>query len=412
MGTVAPRVRQTRLDKLHINKANPRRISDERLASLKRALEADPEMLQARPLIALPDGRVIAGNMRLRAALELGWKTIPAITVDLDEARAQQWLLRDNQEYGEWEDASLAMLLEDLAAQGADLDLTGFADDAVSRLLDTLAASSDQEPPTPAAPALQEKWVTASGQLWDVGRHRIICGDCRDVAIIGRLVESSKPHLICADPPYNVNYRGGTNKTGPGIQRERADAYHDTFADYEAFIAAALTSAGAVCEKKAALMLWHSSSESLAIHQAMGETGWQQRSLIVWDKGSIKGGLGQTGKQYRTRFEPCVYAHRRGQSPYWYGPGNESDLWEVAGPVSNPLHPTMKPVELYERTLRNHTRRGDYVLELFSGSGTTLIACEQMGRCGLAVEIDPGFVAVALERLSALGLEPRLAESA
>jgi DNA modification methylase len=200
--------------------------------------------------------------------------------------------------------------------------------------------------------------------------------------------------MVMADPPYNVDYRGGSStKT-----QERADAYPDKFVDYEGWLTSVLKAAFGGSDETAALHLWHASKELRAILRACDAARWQDRTLIVWDKGSIKGGLGQTGKQYRNQYEPMLYCHKKNRTPRWYGPGNESDIWAEKGPSASPLHPTMKPVALYERCLRNHTAARDVVLECFSGSGTTIIAAEQLGRRCYAMEIDARYVAVAIRR--------------
>lgn len=174
-------VRQTPLAELRENPANPRRIRPDRLEQLKQALAADPDMLRARPLVALPDGTVICGNMRLRAARELGWQKIPAVVADLDPERITLWTLRDNQEYGEWDDGQVGDILAGLAAQDVDLTLTGFADADLRRLLNQAArrpADPDDAPEPPAKPR------SKPGEVYELGPHRLVCGDARDAAVV------------------------------------------------------------------------------------------------------------------------------------------------------------------------------------------------------------------------------------
>jgi ParB-like chromosome segregation protein Spo0J len=167
---------EARLDRLRCWPHNPRTIRPERLEQLKRALADDPEMLRARPLLALPDGTVIAGNQRLRAARELGWQTIPVITVSLERERARLWALRDNNLYGEWEEQALAELLAELGEGGVDLALSGFADRELERLLAGIepAADPDEAPPLPGEPESE------LGRIYQLGPHRLACGDARD----------------------------------------------------------------------------------------------------------------------------------------------------------------------------------------------------------------------------------------
>src|SRR5881392_3291954 len=195
------------LERLRPWPENPRTIRPERLEQLKQALSDDREMLQARPLIALPDGTVIAGNQRLRAARELGWATIPVITVALEPERARLWALRDNNPYGDWDEPALAELLAELAAGGVDLALSGFAGGEIDRLLAGIEAASDPDdaPPLPAGEPESEP-----GRIHDLGPHRLACGDARDGELLGRLLEGERPGLLWSDPPYGVDYVGKT----------------------------------------------------------------------------------------------------------------------------------------------------------------------------------------------------------
>lgn len=195
------RARDVPVGKLHANPANPRTISDERLKALMRSIESEPGMLDARPVVALRDGTIIAGNMRWRACRELGRPTIPAVTVDLDDERAKLWLLRDNNEYGEWEDDQLAGLLAELQAADVDLDLSGFGSDAIDALLASLQpdAGRDTEPgPCPVEPR------SKLGDLYVLGDHRLLCGDSTVVADVERLMDGQRASLMVTDPPYGV----------------------------------------------------------------------------------------------------------------------------------------------------------------------------------------------------------------
>src|SRR5579862_6928134 len=201
-----PRAVATSLAELRAWPENPRRISPGQLDALQRALTADPEMLWARPLIALPDGLVVCGNQRLRAALELGWTTIPTIRVDLDTERARLWALRDNNTFGEWDEGALASLLEELSADGVDLALTGFDSSELDRLLADLqpAADPDEAPPLPAAPDSQP------GCIYELGPHRLACGDARDPDLLAALAAGAQVEVVWSDPPYGVGYVGKT----------------------------------------------------------------------------------------------------------------------------------------------------------------------------------------------------------
>jgi hypothetical protein len=206
--SVEPEIRELALEGLREWPRNPRRISKPRLEQLKRALTAEPEMLRARPLIALPDGTVIAGNQRLRAARELGWQTIPVVTVSLERERARLWALRDNNSYGEWEEQALAELLAELGEGGVDLALSGFADRELERLLAGIepAADPDEAPPLPGEPESE------LGRIYQLGPHRLACGDARDRELLERLLGDAQPVVLWSDPPYGVDYVGKTKR--------------------------------------------------------------------------------------------------------------------------------------------------------------------------------------------------------
>jgi hypothetical protein len=387
-----PRVKQVPLASLHANKANPRKITDERLESLKRALTADPEMLHARPLIALPDGRVIAGNMRLRAATELGWKTIPTVTVDLDERRAQEWLLRDNQEYGEWDEPSLAMLLEDLAAGGADLDLTGFDDREVERLLDSLQASNGAEPAAPdPTPALRAKWGVEPGQLWQIGAHRLVCADATSIDAYTTLLGDEKAALTATDPPYNVGIDyGDHDDTKPA----------DT---YEAFSTAWMDAAASASNAQIVTPGWNNLAFWLATFQPYYTAVWIKTNSMT------RGKVAQFACWEPICFHGATFKRKRPNDVFDYPVADQHA--NGIGSLT-PMHPCPKPLAMWIDIVKSYTPRDALILDPFAGSGTAIIACEHAGRRCAAIDIEPRYVAVTLERLAGIGLEPRLAASA
>ena len=205
---VSWRVREVPIDRLRAWERNPRRISPERKAQLAESLEGDRLMLQARPLVALADGRVFLGNQRLAVAVELGWKTVPAIVVDIPEDQARMWALRDNNPYGEWDDSLLAELLAEIAADGIDLALTGFD----SRELDRLLASLQSENDPDDIPDLPEKPDSKLGEVYELGGHLVACTDSTDQATIERLFAGARAELMWTDPPYGVEYVGKTSR--------------------------------------------------------------------------------------------------------------------------------------------------------------------------------------------------------
>ncbi len=389
--TVAP------LTALHPHPANPRKISKERLEALKLALQADPEMLRARPLIALPDGTVIAGNQRLRAALELGWPEIPVCFVDLDEERARLWALRDNNPYGEWDDHAVAELLSGMG--DVELALTGFDPADLDRIL----RSTPRERPDPdEVPDPPAKPRSKLGQVYELGPHRLLCGDSRDATQLERLLGGQRVDMVWTDPPYGISYADknkSLNKTDRGNRIQTPiEADHIDIAGLEALLRASLGSAVEVCRPGA---VWFVAAPGMAAQlrvfvNVLSDLGvW--RSTIVW----VKDGHVLGRSDYHGQHEHLLYGWVEGAAHRPPRTRSETTVWEVPRPRVNDLHPTMKPVELVARAIGNHTCRGEIVLDPFAGSGSTLIAADDLGRRAFLIEIDPRYCDVIRARWEA-----------
>jgi DNA modification methylase len=380
------------ISQLRLWPENPRSITTSRLAELKQALEADPEMLWARPLIALPNGTVICGNQRLIAARELGWKTIPVITVDLDRERARLWALRDNATYGVWDEPTLAELLAELAQDGVDLGLTGFETREIDRLLEGLEAPTDPDdvPPPPETPE------SRLGEVFELGPHRLLCGDARDEEALERLLLDEQAEVVWTDPPYGVDYVGKT-KQKLRIQNDQPDGIpqllHEAFPAVDTVLA---PSARIYVASPGGLL-------GLVFRQAVVEAGWRLHQTLVWCKQTPT----LAHSDYQPAHEDILYAWKPGpgrpgrgrhRGSKWYGDNSQTTVFHIDRPSRNADHPTMKPVALIEAMLRNSSRRGDIVLDPFAGSGSTLIACERLGRRCFAVELDPVYCDVIRRR--------------
>ena len=255
----------------------------------------------------------------------------------------------------------------------------------------------DPGPQIDRAEELQEKWQVERGQVWEIGRHRLMCGDSTDAGDVGKLMGGKKARLVYTDPPYGVDYDGGT------MVREKlsGDANPSIYGEFLPLI-------GKAVEEKAPLYLWHSEPVAVPVLQAVANADYAIRALIIWNKNQAQ--FGALSAQYKQKHEPCWYLHRQGVAPYWYGPTNEVTAWDIDRDSANKLHPTQKPAVLARRALGNSSKQGDTVLDLFVGSGSTLIACEQTNRVGYGMEIEPKYCAVTLERLTGMGLEARLIE--
>ena len=380
------------LERLQPWAENPRTIREPRLEDLKRSLVEDREMLAARPLLALPDGTVFAGNQRLRAARELGWDTIPVLTVELDWERARVWALRDNNPYGEWDEPALAELLAELAADGVDLALAGFGSADLDRLLGALPVvrDPDEAPPLPATPE------SKPGRLYQLGAHRLLCGDATDPEQLRRLLAAEQAEVLWTDPPYGVEYTGKTS-AALRIQNDEAAALPE-------LLRAAFAAADRVLAPSARFYIAAPAGpRGTEFRLAVGEVGWQLHQTLVWVKQTPV--LGHS--DYHYMHEDILYGWKPGsgrpgrgrhRGSRWYAGHDQTTVFFHDRPARSTEHPTMKPVALIEAQLRNSSLRGDLVLDPFAGSGSTLIACQQLGRRCAAVELDPGYCDVIRRR--------------
>ncbi len=397
------KVVEERLSRLRFFERNPRSISLERLEALKRSLVADREMLWVRPLIALLDRRVICGNMRLLAARELKWVTIPVAYVDLDEGRARLWVLRDNNGYGEWDDTLPAFLAE-MAADGVDLDLSGLAPEDLEQFIREASRSPrdpDEAPPAPAVPR------SKPGEVYELGPHRLVCGDATDPDVVETLTAGERASAVWTDPPYGVEYVGKTSQA-LRLVNDSPDATLALLTD-------AFVSVGGVLEPGAPFYVASPAGPMGSVFRGALETaGWRLHQCLVWVKDALV--LGHS--DYHYRHEDILFGHLPGggrpgrgrhQGSRWRGDNAQDTVFEVARPKRSETHPTIKPVELITAQLRNSIRPGEVVLDPFAGSGSTLIAAETLGARAFLVEIDPRYADVCRQRYADYVGRPELA---
>jgi DNA modification methylase len=264
---------------------------------------------------------------------------------------------------------------------------------------DAGASDVDAEPQVDKADELREKWQTARGQVWQLDAHKLMCGDSTSADDVARLMAGEKADCVFTDPPYGVNYEGGLNEK----KREKL-AGDESGELYTRFLPITLQ----VCKPSAPLYIWFADRTGKPVYEAVERAGYKVRALIMWHK--LKAHYGNFMAQYMQKHEPCLYCVK--DTPAWFGPTNEVTVWEYDQPSANEHHPTQKPVELAVRAIKNSSEKNAVVADWFSGSGTTIIACEQLGRKCRAMEISEAYTAVALERWSqATGKTPVLLEA-
>lgn len=345
------------------------------------------------PVLVSAEGEVIAGHGRILAATELGLSEVPVIMLDhLSEAQRRAYRIADNKltELGEWNDELLAQELHALNGDGFDLTLTGLDAAELDRLMGELQDEQQGVEGEDDVPSPPEDPVTRSGDLWVLGNHRLLCGDATCDADVERLLDGAVPHLMVTDPPYGVDYDpewrneaglSATARTGKVSNDDRAD-WREAWALFPGDVA----------------YVWCASLQNHKVADSLIACGFTLRSQIIWAKPRLVLSRGH----YHWSHEPCWYSVRNGATGHWQGARDQTTVWAIgtADGVEDgaTVHGTQKPVECMRRPILNNSTSGDLIYEPFSGSGSTIIAAETTGRTCLAMELDPRYCDVAVER--------------
>jgi DNA modification methylase len=367
---------------------NPRTHSDAQVAQIAASIK---EFGWTNPVLVDGDDGIIAGHGRVLAARKLGLERVPVIELaHMSEAQKRAYVLADNQLAlnAGWDEELLRLELADLSEVGFDLGLIGFGEGEFERLLAgerKAGLIEDDE-----APALPEQAITQPGDMWVLGEHRLLCGDATVLADIERVLEGRLADMTFTDPPYNVAY--GSSAKGKLRGNQRKILKDDLGSGFEAFLHDACATILAVT--KGAVYVCMSSSELHTLQRAFTVAGGKWSTFVIWAKHAFT--LGRA--DYQRQYEPVLYGWREGQDHYWCGARDQGDLWHFDKPARNDLHPTMKPVALVERAVRNSSKSRDIVLDPFAGSGSTLIACAKAGRQARLIELDPRYCDVIVRR--------------
>ena len=340
------------------------------------------------PAVLNKDKVIIEGHTRLLAVKKLGWETMPCIiATDLTPEQEQALRIADNKiaEIAEWDEDKLKVELAALQEAGFDLSLLAFGDDELSDLLGGEAGTHGETEPD-AVPETPEVPVSTPGEVYQLGKHLLVCGDSTKPNDVDKVCKADEADLWLTDPPYNVDYHGSD---GQSIQN---DSMEDT--KFREFLRAAFSCAEKRLQPGGSFYIFHADSEGYNFRGACFDVGLKVRQCLVWKKNSLV--LGR--QDYKWIHEPCLYGWRDGAAHEWYSDCSQTTVMEFNKPKKNDLHPTMKPVEMLCYLIGNSSKRGDMVLDTFCGSGSTLIACERTGRVCRAVELDPKYCDVIRRR--------------
>jgi DNA modification methylase len=377
---------------------NSRTHSDEQVSQIAGSIR---EFGFTNPVLIDADGTIIAGHGRVMAAKKLGLETVPCIRLGhLTPSQVRAYVIADNKLAlnAGWDDQMLRSELESLQEDGFNMDLTGFSDEELAELLEPEVVEGETDPDqTPEVPV---EPITKLGDVWILGNHRLMCGDSTRIESAKRLMGDDLADLLITDPPYNVDMTAKNEmlqKAGKarkdestfGIQNDKMSDDH-----FRQFLRDVYSTANSVMRDGAVFYIWHADSEGYNFRGACIDVEWKIRQCLVWAKSVFA--IGRS--DYHWKHEPCLYGWKDGASHYWGSDRSQTTVLDFKKPAKSELHPTMKPVELFEYQIGNSSKANDVVLDLFGGSGTTAIACERLSRKARLMELDPKYCDVIVKR--------------
>lgn len=410
------------LKDLQLLENNPRKITEQSMARLIESIQNNMEFFEARPII-LSDRTgslvIIAGNQRYKAAKKIGLKKVPTILLSgLSEEKEKEIVIRDNVSNGEWD---IEILKEEWSSEPLSdwgVDVFGEEDEENSDYVEAKEDNFKEEDIELAPP------VCKPGQIYELGYHRLMCGDSTKTADVERLMNGKKADLFLSDPPYNVNVTGGT--------KEKLKIKNDNLSDneFDALLKNAFTQAFNALKPGGVFYVWYASKTHTAFEKALTDVGFDVKQQLIWVKNSLV--LGR--QDYQWKHEPCLYGWKEGAAHYFIDSRTETTTIEDKGidinkmsngelrdllkkilsekisttvikedrPTKNDIHPTMKPIGLMALQIKNSSRQGEIVLDLFGGSGSTMMACEQNSRVCYTMELDPRYCDAIISRYEAM----------
>jgi len=363
------------------NPTNPRIIKDDKFKKLTKSIQEFPEMLELRPIVVDINMVVLGGNMRLKACVAAGLKEVPIIVADnLTEQQQAEFIIKDNVGFGEWDWDLLANQWDVEALEDWGLELP-FDNTPVLE-----AEEDDYEAPS----EIQTDIVL--GDLIEIGQHRLLCGDSTDSDQVARLMNGEKADMVFTDPPYGVSYTGGLKNGNDGLEsNSRQMIKNDDIDLYED----AVTIASIFCNGP--VFMFYADTVPFGLYRGVENVGGDVVALIVWKK---EGGYGALGASYKPNHEPCLLWKTKGSKLNFVGDTTENRIWEIKKDGKNKLHPTQKPIEIPARAIGNH--KANKVLDLFCGSGSTMVAAHQLNRKCYGMELDPKYCQVIVDRMHKL----------
>lgn len=365
---------------------NPRKklkVGDKEYEKIKNSIK---EFGYVEPIIVNFDMTVIGGHQRLTVLKDLGYKEVQCVVVHIeDENKVKALNVALNKITGEWNEQLLADLIVDLQAANFNTDFTGFEAPEIEQLFSKVHNKEIKEDDFDVDEALKKATVTKAGDIWLLGRHRVICGDSTLPETYTKLLDGVKANLVVTDPPYNVDVEETAGKI-------KNDNMPDD--DFYKFLFAAFVNIEQSMERDASIYVFHADTQGLNFRKAFTDAGFYLSGCCIWKKNSLV--LGRS--PYQWQHEPCLFGWKKGGKHQWYSDRKQTTIWEYDRPKSSKEHPTMKPVALMAYPIQNSCMSNCVVLDPFLGSGSTLVACEQINRICYGIELDEKFADVIVKR--------------
>ena len=370
---------QVKINQVKGNPDNPRIIKNDKFKKLVKSIQEFPEMLKLRPIVVDEDMIVLGGNMRLKASKDAGLKEVwIEVAEGLTEEQKKEFIVKDNVGFGEWEWDMLANEWDSVQLAEWGLDVWENEDD---KIVEAGLIEDDE------IPEVKESKVKR-GDIWQLGEHRIMCGDSTSSDDVAKLMNGEKADMVFTDPPYGVSYTGGLKDGANGLEQNNRQMIKNDDVDlyYQAVAIANQFSNGVV-------FMFYADTVPFGLYRGIEDVKGEIVALIIWKK---KGGYGALGASYKQNHEPCIIWKPKGTKTNFIGSTTENRVWEIDKEGKNKLHPTQKPIEVPLRAIKNH--KADLVLDMFLGSGSTLIAAEKLKRKCYGMELDEKYCDVIIER--------------
>ena len=389
-------LRKIRIADLMPASYNPRKAlkpGDKEYEKIKRSIQ---EFGYCEPIIVNSDMTIIGGHQRVTVLKDLGYSEIDCIVIDIDKTKERALNIALNKITGEWNKELLADLIAELQDSDFDVTFTGFDPPEIEQLMNSVHDKEIVEDEFDIDAQLAQPTVTREGDLWLLGEHRLVCGDSTLPETYDLLMAGRKANLVVTDPPYNVDYEGSAGKIKNDKMAEE---------QFEKFLFAAYVNMEQNMMDDASIYVFHSDSHGLAFRRAFEEAGFYLSGCCIWKKNSLV--LGRS--PYQWLHEPVLFGWKKGGRHQWYADRKQTTVWEYDKPKKNDLHPTMKPVNLIAYPIKNSSMSNCIVLDPFGGSGSTLVAADQLKRICYTVELDPKYADVIVNRyLAQVGSDEKI----